>query len=330
LRNLIHSVACAVAIIGSILPYEAFAWQSTAAQTMALQQYLKTAPYVDLPLPELKKTIGDLNGIKLDSTPGQLDLVLNKTGEAIASQLPRVPNLICREDVADEAPPKQGGSGGMSQVSARVVGAIPGRGMLTQTPPPMKSLVPGDWHHFEYIIHANKEADGTTTLEESRTGKGGGATTDPKGIGFAPLWLIFAAGNRSESNFHYLGTQKVEGHATYVVAFAQRPGQVRKPSLLATATDTIPLLYQGIAWIDAQDFQILRLRTDLLAPLPELNLKRVTSTIEYTKVHIPELAEPLWLPHEVEVVWETNGEENGELHRYAKYQLFRATIKLRP
>jgi hypothetical protein len=84
------------------------------------------------------------------------------------------------------------------------------------------------------------------------------------------------------------------------------------------------------AWIDAQDFQILRLRTDLLAPLPELNLKRVTSTIEYTQIHIPELGEPLWLPQEVELLWQTNGQETGEIHRYSKYRLFRATIKLRP
>jgi hypothetical protein len=297
---------------------------------MAMQQYVKTPPYVDLPLPDLKKAIRDLNGIKPDSTPGQLALILKKTGEAITSQLPRVPNLICREDVADEAPPKQESSDRMSQAAAKTVGVLPGRGLLTQTPPTGKRLVLGDWHHFEYIIHANKEPDGTTMLEESRTGRGGSGTPDPKGIGFAPLWLIFAAGNRSESNFHYLGTQKVEGHATYVITFAQRPEQVRKPSLLVTATDTIPLLYQGIAWIDARDFHILRLRTDLLAPLPELNLKRVTSTIEFTQVHIPELAEPLWLPKEVEVLWETNGEEDGELHRYSKYQLFRATIKLRP
>jgi hypothetical protein len=305
-----------------MLPYSAFAWQSTTAQTMAMQQYAKTAPYVDLPLPELKKNIRDLNGIKPDSTPhgkpgqaGQLELILSKTGEAITLQLPRVPNLICREDVADETPPT-------------VVGV--GRGTLTQTPPTTRRLVLGDWHHFDYIIHANKEADGSTTLEESRTGKGGGVTPDPKGIGFAPLWLIFAAGNRSESNFHYLGTQKVEGHATYVISFAQVPAQVRKPSLLATATDTIPLLYQGVAWIDAHDFQILRLRTDLLAPLPQIGLNRVTCTIKYVQVRIPDLAVPLWLPQEVQLLWQTNGQEDGEIHRYSRYQLFRATIKLRP
>jgi hypothetical protein len=329
LRNLIHFAAGAAAL-GTMLTCSSFARHGTAAQTMSMPEYAKTAPYVDLPLPQLKKSIRELNGIKPDDAPGQLELILAKTGAAIGLQLPRVPNLICREDVADEAPPKLESSDGMSSMSAKVVGLIPGRGMLTQTPPTTKRLVHGDWHHFEYIIHANKEADGTTTLVESRTGKGGGAAPDPKGIGFAPLWLIFAAGNRSESDFHYLGTQKVEGHATYVITFAQRPGQVRRPSLLATATDTIPLLYQGIAWIDARDFQILRLRTDLLAPLPQLGLNLVTSTIEYAQVRIPDLAEPLWLPQQVEVLWQTNGQEDGEIHRYSRYQLFRATIKLRP
>ncbi|MEO7144107.1 MAG: hypothetical protein ABI165_11480 [Bryobacteraceae bacterium] len=53
------------------------------------------------------------------------------------------------------------------------------------------------------------------------------------------------------------------------------------------------------------------------------------STIEYAQVYIPDLADPLWLTQEVELPWQTNGEKNGELHRYSRYQLFRATIKLR-
>jgi hypothetical protein len=109
-------------------------------------------------LSRAEKAIRDLNGIKPDSTPGQVELILEKTGKAIALQLPRVPNLICREDVADEAPPKQESADGMSQATARVVGVVPGRGILTQTPPTTKRLVLGDRHHFDYIIHANKTA----------------------------------------------------------------------------------------------------------------------------------------------------------------------------
>src|ERR1700759_5875158 len=112
-----------------MLTCPAFAWQSPV-QTTAIQQYGKTAPYVDLPLAQMKKSIHELNGIKPDDTPGQLELILRKTGEAISMQLPRVPNLISREDVAEEAPPQ--GQGAVNAVGTKTVGAIGGVGMLTQ------------------------------------------------------------------------------------------------------------------------------------------------------------------------------------------------------
>ena len=43
---------------------------SKPAQTPAIQEYGKTAPYVDLPLPEMKKTIREFYGIKPDEQTG--------------------------------------------------------------------------------------------------------------------------------------------------------------------------------------------------------------------------------------------------------------------
>ena len=39
------------------------------------------------------------------------------------------------------------------------------------------------------------------------------------------------------------------------------------------------MLLQGIAWIDQSDFRIVRLRTDLLAPQPEIQVQRQTASI---------------------------------------------------
>jgi hypothetical protein len=94
LRNSIHFAVCAAAL-SSMLTCSASAWQSPV-QTKAMQQYGKTAPYVDLPVAQMKKSIRELNGIKPDDTPIQLELILEKTGEAIGLQLPRVPNLTSR------------------------------------------------------------------------------------------------------------------------------------------------------------------------------------------------------------------------------------------
>jgi hypothetical protein len=304
--------------------------QSTSGQALAMQRYRETVPYVELPLARLKKDVRELSGVKPDSTPGQLELILQKTGDAITAQLPKVPNLICREAVAEEGQNTGGTLGGLAPVPTKVVGAAGGRGLLSQGPPSSKPMTYGDWHHYDYIIRAISNPDGSMTLDEMRQDKNGGAVPVPKGTGFAPLWRIFAAGNRSESSFYYLGNGKMEGHDSYVVAFAQRPGQVREPSLFQTCCETIPLLFQGLAWIDAHSFHILRLRTDLLAPLPELSLARLTSNIEYGEVHISDLAQSLSLPKEVEVLWQTNHQDEGEVHRYSRYQLFRATAKITP
>jgi hypothetical protein len=232
--------------------------------------------------------------------------------------------------VADEGQNTGGTLGGLAPVPTRVIGATGGRGLLSQGPPATKPMTFGDWRHYDYIIRTISNRDGSITLDEMRQDKGAGAVPVPKGTGFAPLWRIFAPGNRPESDFYYLGTGKMRGYKSYVVAFAQRPGKVQQPSLFQTCCDTVPLLFQGIAWIDAHDFHIVRLRTDLLAPLTELSLARLTSNVEYEEVHIPDLPQPLWLPKEVEVLWQANHQDQGEVHRYSRYQLFRATAKITP
>lgn len=287
-----------------------------------MQQYERTTPYVDLPIPQLTKAVKELNGLKIKEDSDQLDSILQKTGEAINAQLPRVPNLLCREEIADETKPQIS-----APTSVRISGNIGGNTMSSPAASTNQWSI-GDWHRFDYIIRSTKEEDGSITLEETR--QGGGSAKAPRGTGFAALWMIFAPGNRDESSFRYLGTQKIDGRATQVIAFAQTPEKVRKPSLIDTGAGTVPLLYQGFAWIDAEDFHILRLRTDLRAPLPQLNLKRITSTIDFSKVTIAQFPDPLWLPKQVEVIWQTNDVEAGEIHRYSKYQLFHATAKIVP
>ncbi len=61
------------------------------------------------------------------------------------------------------------------------------------------------------------------------------------------------------------------------------------------------MLIQGIAWVDKSDFQIIRMRTDLLAPRTEIGLDRQTTEVTFDRVQLPDVATPLWLPSDVQL-----------------------------
>ena len=88
------------------------------------------------------------------------------------------------------------------------------------------------------------------------------------------------------------------------------------------------MLLQGIAWIDQTDFRIVRLRTDLLAPQPEIALQEQTSNIRFGPVRIAALDSELWLPQAVDVAMRANGQFLRERHRYSRYRLYQAKSKI--
>jgi hypothetical protein len=141
---------------------------------------------------------------------------------------------------------------------------------------------------------------------------------------------MFVPSNQGESSFRYLGTQKVEKRPTYVVAFAQDPKLVKVPGVIEVESGRVPLLYQGVLWIDQETYKIVRMRTDVLAPLSAIKLWQATSTVEFSEVTIPTFDARLWLPKTVEITWDLGGTRLGELHKYSNYRLFAATSRIVP
>jgi len=100
------------------------------------------------------------------------------------------------------------------------------------------------------------------------------------------------------------------------------------------------MLVQGIAWVDKRNFQIIRLRTDLLAPRPEIGLERLTTVVTLSKVQILDVATPLWLPKEVKVYLEFRelDPDHGQSydvryqndHNYGNYRRYRVAVTINP
>jgi hypothetical protein len=139
--------------------------------------------------------------------------------------------------------------------------------------------------------------------------------------GFAMTCMHFSTALQKAARYRYLGRDAQAPYA-HVVAFAQNPDALEYTTLFNMKGASVTLRHQGIAWIDPETFQIVRLRTDLLEPFFELGLMQTTTEISYNEVQFTSSATPLWLPREVLVTIRWNGKNFSNRHRYSDYRLF--------
>ena len=60
---------------------------------------------------------------------------------------------------------------------------------------------------------------------------------------------------------------------TYVLGFAQKPGEANfSTTMRGTGPGDVDMVTQGILWVDKNNFQIIQMRSDLLAPNKEIRL----------------------------------------------------------
>ena len=72
------------------------------------------------------------------------------------------------------------------------------------------------------------------------------------------------------------------------------------------------------------------MQTDLLSPLPNIQLNRLRAVLNYGPVKIKERNLLLWLPTDVKTSWQTAEGAGGEFHLYSHYRLFGSTIRIVP
>ena len=277
--------------------------------------YAETHPYMDEPLSNLRKSVHELAGLEPSPNQDQLADLLAKTGAKADELLHRLPNLISDERVTK------------SHYAQQSVNSCVGVECA-----PLEDAATRD-EEFSYMIVADAAEGGQLAVSEYRTARNGkplGKAVEgaPAFQGFISAWIILSSANQTESRFRYLGKQRVDGHATHVLGFAQIPGSVESPGVMVSNGESIPMLLQGIAWIDQSDFRIVRLRTDLLAPLPSIQVEKQTANILFSAVHIPDFATELWLPKAVKLQMEIMGHVVTEEHNYSKYRLYQVKSRI--
>jgi tetratricopeptide (TPR) repeat protein len=291
--------------------------------------------YVDESEDELKRASSTLRGIRFKlmsngaaagTSQVTTESILDRTGVVTADLLHRIPNLLAREEVEQTTGNTlESDSGSLAAKRRQMSVGIPIQEIRIR--------------NFGYrIVHEKTNlGDDADIIDEYRTDAhdrpiqvSKNDPDAPRTTGFATSWLFFVPSNLPQSRFRYLGQQKVNNHETYVVAFAQIPAKTNMDTIVHSPTGPCSTFSQGLAWIDQSTFQIVRMQTDLLAPLPGIELNELRSLLNYGEVKIPRLNLSLWLPSDVETTWISGDHTGDETHRYSNYKLFASTVTILP
>lgn len=263
--------------------------------------------YINDSPPRLKKAVHQLRGLHLAASQKPLTAILSGTGSGLEDLATKLPNLIALENLS-QFQALQNGSGAASIRSK-----------------------------YNYLILVHRYGGDEPGFEERRIdlkGRRAQARGLEEGFvvtkGFATLWRDFLPLAQRESVFRYLGTERIGKRQAYVVGFAQRPGWVEAPMYFVQNRQSVACLFQGVAWIDESSFHILRLRTDLLAPRPEVGLHKMSTVVTFGPASISQVPEPLWLPAEAEVTAVIGGYFYRNIHRYSDYKLFLTRVRFLP
>ena len=317
LRNNADAIFTAISIIvmtlGLTLPAAAQVGASTIEdyrrdQSLSLDP--GAAEYFHLPENKLKEAIPALKGLNYSDNQERLAFILAKVAQTIADVLPRLPNLMSREDIYH------------FQSSGDPLAA----GGLANSQP---------WNReFRYLILSHHNANGSTTLQELRTdSKGHPAESDwrihfTKRLRFRiSMALLFCC---KSARVSFPIPRRTGKRQKKNLCCGVRPGsaQSHESCFLPVGNKVAPFFYQGVLWVDKATYEIVLLRTDLLEPLPDLNLRRMTTELSFRAVAIHGYNAVFWLPNEVDISTDQGSGLVEESHRYSDYHLFGSESKI--
>jgi tetratricopeptide (TPR) repeat protein len=191
---------------------------------------------------------------------------------------------------------------------------------------------PPEKRKFDYVVSIEEVARGFLNVEEYRNNHGAPADF-PDGVetdGLPALVLIFHPYNATNFEMSCEGLAAWNGEPAWQVHFRQRadrPNTIRHYKL--ANGPSYPVALKGRAWISADNYQIVRLETDLVAAIPQIRLMADHTAVEYGPVQFRKSKIEMWLPQSAEVFYDWKGHRIHRRHSFSNYLLFAVDDKQR-
>jgi tetratricopeptide (TPR) repeat protein len=181
---------------------------------------------------------------------------------------------------------------------------------------------------FDYVVAFRPHPTLAFVMEEDRRGAisifdfaSGMATR-----GLAAYALLFHPFYARDYEMTCAGLTEWNGQMAWLVNFRQKPDRTNRFRVYTTVAGSFPVKLKGRAWIGANSYDVLRMETNLLEPIPEARLEREHLAIDYAPVEFENDRQRLWLPARAEVFTHFKGRRLRFRHSFGEFLLFSVNV----
>jgi tetratricopeptide (TPR) repeat protein len=178
-------------------------------------------------------------------------------------------------------------------------------------------------HKFDYAAAVSQQKD-VVLVDEYRVQRYDMDTLPDRIVdnGFAVLALVFHPVMRDAFKMTCEGLGELHGKPTWLVRFQQREDRPNHMQAYLVGTVRYPVSLKGRAWIMPDTLQIARIESDMVTPMPMIELLAEHTVTEYAPVPFPKKDLEFWLPQSAEVYMYFRGQRYYRKHSFEKYLLF--------
>jgi tetratricopeptide (TPR) repeat protein len=172
-----------------------------------------------------------------------------------------------------------------------------------------------------YVAEISQTSHGYPKVDEYRSGADEGQAS-MLDSGIAAFALIFHSTHIDNFQFRCEGLTELRGASAWQLHFEESADLNKAFTAIHVGRSVYLPRFKGRAWIAASSGEVLRIETDLLSPIPQIDLQLEHMVIDYAPVEFPTRQIRLWLPRSTDIYLAYRGHHYQRAHTFSRFQLF--------
>lgn len=171
-----------------------------------------------------------------------------------------------------------------------------------------------------YVAEISQASHGYPRVNEYRLGAEGQTSVLDSGI--AAFALIFHPTHIDNFQFRCEGLTEFQGASAWQLHFEEKADLNEAFTAIRVGRAVYLPRFKGRAWIAAGGGEVLRIETDLISPIPQIDLQLEHMVIDYSPVEFPTRQVRLWLPRSTDIYLVYHGHHYQRTHTFSQFHLF--------